>query len=75
MDQRRLALIGAQFSPFENERSFQPLELEISRHIAYDGTNNRAKGFYSIMLQSAVSYDIGNVLREHIFNFCLIHLI
>ena len=32
------------------------LELEISRRIARDGTNNRANGFESITLQSAVMY-------------------
>jgi hypothetical protein len=31
------------FSPFKNECSLQPFELEIGRHIAWNGTNNRAK--------------------------------
>ena len=48
--------MGAQFNPFLNEHFFQPLELEIGKQIAWDGTNNRAKGFDSIMLQSAVVY-------------------
>ena len=36
----------------------QPFELEIGRHIAWDDTNNRAKGFdsKSITLQPAVMY-------------------
>ena len=46
----------AKFSPFSNERSMPPFELDIGRHIAWDDTNNRAKGFDSIMLQSAVMY-------------------
>ena len=46
-------------SPFLKERSLQPFELEIGRHIAWDDTNNRAKGVNSIMLQSAVmNYNI-----------------
>ena len=48
--------LDAKFSPFKNKRYLQLLELEIGRHIAWDDTNNRAKGFDSIMLQSAVMY-------------------
>ena len=34
-DQRlALRLMGTKFNPFTNERFFQPLELEIGRHIA-----------------------------------------
>ena len=37
------------------------LELKIGKHIAWDGTNDRdrAKGFYPILLQSAVIYEDG----------------
>ena len=37
--------------------SFQPLKLEIGRHITWDGTNNSAKGFDSIM-PAVMYYDI-----------------
>ena len=32
----------------------QPLELEISRHNTWAGTNNGAKGFESILLKSEI---------------------
>ena len=40
-------------SPFLKERSLQPFELEVGRHIAWDDTNNRAKGVKDVFFQVA----------------------